>query len=162
MARRRPPRKSSGRRIAWAAAAAVAAAATALLRCFGLKESFLLSVCCRLRCLTLQHRCGRVQAEFTSTRRWALALRPEHHPGSDQSGHAEQPAAVTASAVGGSATRSVVAESLNRRRAVPPRRAIARAPRRACVPASGRESARRRELRPHGLQSTKEASAELY
>ena len=28
----------------------------------------------------LQHRCGRVQAEFTSTRRWALALRPEHHP----------------------------------------------------------------------------------
>ena len=29
---------------------------------------------------TLQHRCGRVQAEFTSKRRWALALRPEHHP----------------------------------------------------------------------------------
>ena len=40
----------------------------------------------------LQHRCGRVQAEFTSTRRWALALRPEHHPRSDQSvGHVEQP-----------------------------------------------------------------------
>jgi hypothetical protein len=63
------------------------------------------------------------QAEFTSARRWALALRPEHHPRSDQSGHVEQPAcvqdtlsegtaraaqlapsAVTASAVGGSAT----------------------------------------------------------
>eukprot|EP00964_Phaeocystis_antarctica_P044313 scaffold25470_cov63-Phaeocystis_antarctica.AAC.1 len=132
----------------------------ALLRMKRMFSFFLFA--CRPRCLTLQHRCGRVQAEFTSTRRWALALRPEHHPGSDQSGHAEQPAAVTASAVGGSATRSVVAESLNRRRAVPPRRAIARAPRRACVPASGRESARRRELRPHGLQSTKQASAELY
>ena len=43
----------------------------------------------------LQHRCGRVQAEFTSTRRWALALRPEHHPRSDQSGHVEQPACRT-------------------------------------------------------------------
>ena len=40
-------------------------------------------------------RCGRVQAEFTSTRRWALALRPEHHPRSDQSGHIEQPACRT-------------------------------------------------------------------
>jgi len=38
----------------------------------------------------LQHRCGRVQASFTSTRRWALALRPEHHPGSDQPGHVEE------------------------------------------------------------------------
>ena len=97
-------------------------------------------------------RCGRVlfEAEFTSTRRWALALRPEHHPRSDQSGHVEQPACrtrcpkephaqrswqagtfsgqLTASAVGGSATRSVVADSL-RRRAAPLRRAIARAPR---------------------------------
>jgi hypothetical protein len=63
-------------------------------------------------------------------RRWALALRPEHHPRSDQSGHIESsqhaghaaegtaraaqlaPSAVTASAVGGSATRSVVANSL--------------------------------------------------
>jgi hypothetical protein len=43
----------------------------------------------------LQHRCGRVQAEFTSTRRWARALRPEHHPRSDQSGHVEQPACRT-------------------------------------------------------------------
>jgi hypothetical protein len=85
----------------------------------------------------LQHRCGRVQAEFTSTRRWALALRPEHHPRSDQSdsrtrraasmqdtlsegtARAAQlaPSAVTASAVGGSATRSVVADSLRRRAA---------------------------------------------
>ena len=42
-------------------------------------------------------RCGRVlfEAEFTSTRRWALALRPEHHPRSDQSGHVEQPACRT-------------------------------------------------------------------
>ena len=32
-----------------------------------------------LHCV-LQHRCGRVQASFASTRRWALALRPEHHP----------------------------------------------------------------------------------
>ena len=32
---------------------------------------------------------------FTSTRRWAFALRPEHHPGSDQSGHVEQPACRT-------------------------------------------------------------------
>ena len=32
----------------------------------------------------------RVQASFTSTRRWALALRPEHHPGSDQPGHVEE------------------------------------------------------------------------
>eukprot|EP00964_Phaeocystis_antarctica_P052103 scaffold30477_cov33-Phaeocystis_antarctica.AAC.1 len=40
------------------------------------------------------------------------------------------PSAVTASAVRGSATRSVVAESL-RRRVAPPRRTIARAPRRA-------------------------------
>ena len=31
---------------------------------------------------TLQHICcaPQVQVEFTSTRRWALALRPEHHP----------------------------------------------------------------------------------
>ena len=28
---------------------------------------------------------------FVRARRWALALRPEHHPGSDQSGHVEQP-----------------------------------------------------------------------
>ena len=86
----------------------------------------------------LQHRCGRVQASITSTRRWALALRPEHHAGSDQSAtrraasmqdtlsegtaRAAQLAAsaVTASAVGGRTdhaeerasvrTRSVVAE----------------------------------------------------
>ena len=32
---------------------------------------------------------------FPRPRRWALALRPEHHPRSDQSGHAEQPACRT-------------------------------------------------------------------
>jgi len=47
-----------------------------------------------LQCV-VQHRCGRVQAKFTSTRRWALVLRPEHHPRSDQSGHVEQPACRT-------------------------------------------------------------------
>ena len=39
----------------------------------------------------MQHRCGLVDR----TRRWALALRPEHHPRSDQSGHVEQPACRT-------------------------------------------------------------------
>ena len=32
---------------------------------------------------------------FPRPRRWALALRPEHHPRSDQSGHVEQPACRT-------------------------------------------------------------------
>ena len=31
-------------------------------------------------------------ARLSNTGRWALALRPEHHPRSDQSGHVEQPA----------------------------------------------------------------------
>jgi len=32
---------------------------------------------------------------LSPSRRWALALRPEHHPGSDQPGHVEQPACRT-------------------------------------------------------------------
>ena len=32
---------------------------------------------------------------MSRARRWALALRPEHHPRSDQSGHVEQPACGT-------------------------------------------------------------------
>ena len=43
----------------------------------------------------MQHRCGWVQAWLTRIRRWALALRPEHHPRSDQPGHVEQPACRT-------------------------------------------------------------------
>jgi hypothetical protein len=39
---------------------------------------------------------GRVHEHTTRlTRRWALALRPKHHPRSDQSGHVEQPACRT-------------------------------------------------------------------
>ena len=34
-------------------------------------------------------------ARLSKTGRWALALRPEHHPRSDQSGHVEQPACRT-------------------------------------------------------------------
>ena len=41
------------------------------------------------------HVAASVKASFTSTRRWALALRPEHHAGRDRSGHVEQPACRT-------------------------------------------------------------------
>ena len=102
-------------------------------------------ICCRLRVA----RCSIDAAAFRPrTRRWALALRPEHHPRSDQSGHVEQPACGTRCPKEPHAQRSWhlqrsppaqsedlppeewLAESL-RRRAAPPRRAIARAPRRA-------------------------------
>ena len=98
----------------------------------------------------LQHRCGRVRP---SSRAHDAGLSPcarntireaisRDTSSSQHAGHAARrktaraaqlaPSAVTASAVGGSATRSVVADSL-RRRAAPLRRAIARAPRRAAV-----------------------------
>ena len=82
---------------------------------------------------------------LSPSRRWALALRPEHHPGSDQPGHVEQPACRTRCPKEPHAQRSWhlqrsppaqsedlppevwLTESL-RRRAAPPRRAIAPTP----------------------------------
>jgi len=100
---------------------------------------------------------------LSPSRRWALALRPEHHPGSDQPGHVEQPACRTRCPKEPHAQRSWhlqrsppaqsedlppevwLTESL-RRRAAPPRRTIARAPRHVQadrfpdgVPGAGRE-----------------------
>ena len=89
---------------------------------------------------------GRVHEHTTRlTRRWALALRPKHHPRSDQSGHVEQPACRTRCPKEPHAQRSWhlqrslpaqsedlrtevgLAESLRRRAARPSCRAAARA-----------------------------------
>ena len=60
--------------------------------CDRVPNAYVFFICCRLRV----SRCSIDAAGFRPrTRRWALALRPEHHPGSDQSGHVEQPACGT-------------------------------------------------------------------
>ena len=101
------------------------------LQCVYLSLRKFLGFRCRRVAGLTPPRCSRL----SWARRWALARCLEHHPKSDQPGHVEQaasmqdtlsertaraaqlaPSAVTASAVGGSATRSVVAESLRRRR----------------------------------------------
>ena len=120
------------RRFDTAAAAAVAATAAPCWSLVSAVEFSRVYVLCSS--FTRTHDAGWVQKQ---SRRWSLALRPEHHPRSDQSGHVYRaanlqdtlsegparaaqhvaqvgPSAVTASAVGGSATRSVVAESLRR------------------------------------------------
>ena len=52
-----------------------------------LPNAYVFFICCRLRV----SRCSIDAAGFRPrTRRWALALRPEHHPRSDQSGHTER------------------------------------------------------------------------
>ena len=127
------------RRFDTAAAAAVAATAAPCWSLVSAVEFSRVYVLCSS--FTRTHDAGWVQKQ---SRRWSLALRPEHHPRSDQSGHvyraanlqdtlsegpahaqrstAARSAAGTFSrfsghrhsAVGGSATRSVVAESLRR------------------------------------------------
>ena len=114
--------------------------------------------CRRVAGLTLR-RCSRL----SWARRWALVRCLEHHPGSDQPGHVEQPACRTRCPKEPHAQRSWhlqrsppaqsedlppevwLTESL-RRRAAPPRRTIARAPRHVQadrfpdgVPGAGRE-----------------------
>ena len=54
--------------------------------------SYVFFICCRLRVARCSIESAGVRPR---TRRWALALRPEHHPRSDQSGHVEQPACRT-------------------------------------------------------------------